>query len=98
MRRGSYKAVAEAVRAGAPINATDEAGYTALMRCCVSGKMIDLILGSDACNVNHSAAPDGSTPLLLAARHRSARTVQALLNRGVARVLCGQTLVARGLQ
>ncbi|KAL1529635.1 hypothetical protein AB1Y20_000577 [Prymnesium parvum] len=83
VRRGSYKGVKEAIRDGwAPVNATDDAGFTALMRCCVSGQMLELVLGCEGCDVNHSAAPDGSTPLLLAARHRSVRTVHTLLRRG----------------
>eukprot|EP00966_Prymnesium_polylepis_P325945 7381877-Prymnesium_polylepis.1 len=83
VRRGSYKAVSDGIRQGwAPINSADEAGFTALMRCCVSGQMLELVLDGKGCDVNHTAAPDGSTPLLLAARHRSVRTVHTLLSRG----------------
>lgn len=85
MRGGSYKAVQQSLREGwAPVNATDAAGYTALMRCCVSGHLLEVLLGCEEVDVNASSAPDGSTALLLAARHRSARTVHALLRRGAA--------------
>ena len=36
IRSGSYASVQSSLRQGwAPVNATDAAGYTALMRCCV---------------------------------------------------------------
>ena len=83
VRAGNYGAVKKLLRSGSPpINATDSSGYTALMRCCVSGKLLQVLLDWPECDVNASAAPDGSTALLLAARHRSARTVHALLQRG----------------
>ena len=65
----------------APLDATDSAGYTALMHCCVSGHMVALMLDS-GCDVNLSEAPNGSTALLLAARYRSVHTVHSLLSRG----------------
>ena len=38
-RRGSYATVQSGIREGwAPVNACDAVGYTALMRCCVSGQ------------------------------------------------------------
>lgn len=67
-----------------PVNATDASGYTALMRCCVSGHLLEALLSCDALDVNAGSAPDGCTALLLAARHRSARTVHTLLRRGAA--------------
>ena len=66
----------------APVNACDAVGYTALMRCCVSGQMLELLLGCSAVDVNATGAPDGTTPLMLAARYRTARTVEALLRAG----------------
>ena len=43
-RRGSYATVQSGIREGwAPVNACDAVGYTALMRCCVSGQMLDLL-------------------------------------------------------
>ena len=82
-RRGSYATVQSGIREGwAPVNACDAVGYTALMRCCVSGQMLDLLLGCSAVDVNATGAPDGTTPLMLAARYRSARTVEALLRAG----------------
>ena len=83
VRRACYAGVQQALREGwAPLNTTDAVGYTALMRCCVSGQLLEVILGCPECDVNLSRASDGSTALLLAARHRSARTVHALLKRG----------------
>ena len=82
-RRGSYAAVESGIREGwAPVNACDAGGYTALMRCCVSGQMLELLLGCPAVDVNATGAPDGTTPLMLAARYRTARTVEALLHAG----------------
>jgi hypothetical protein len=83
IRSGSYNAVRAAIREGwAPVNAVDETGYTALMRCCVSGHLLDLLISIRDCDVNVSSAVDGSTALLLAARHRSLRAVHALQHRG----------------
>lgn len=83
VRKACYAEVQSGVRDGtAPINATDAAGYTALMRCCVSGQLLEVLLSCADCDVNLSHATDGLTALLLAARHRSARTVHALLRRG----------------
>ena len=45
------------------------------------GQLLEVILGCPECDVNLSRASDGSTALL-AARHRSARTVHSLLKRG----------------
>ena len=125
-RRGSYATVQSGIREGwAPVNACDAVGYTALMRCCVSGQarhptpcrptlrhptprlprpachalsyalsqalsdqrlvpgqMLELLLGCSAVDVNATGAPDGTTPLMLAARYRTARTVEALLHAG----------------
>ena len=82
-RRGSYATVQSGIREGwAPVNACDAVGYTALMRCCVSGQMLELLLGCSAVDVNATGAPDGTTPLMLAARYRTARTVEALLRAG----------------
>ena len=82
-RGGSYARVLQGIREGwAPVNETDAAGFTALMQCCVSGQMVDLLIECATCDVNASAAPDGSTPLLLAARYRNPSTVGALLGRG----------------
>ena len=40
---GSHADVQAALRDGwAPVNATDSAGFTALMRSCVSGKLLEL--------------------------------------------------------
>ena len=83
IRSGSYASVQSSLRQGwAPVNATDAAGYTALMRCCVSGQLLEVLLGCDDIDVNGGRAPDGATALLLAARYRSVRTVHALLRRG----------------
>lgn len=83
VRKACYAGVQSGLRDGwAPVNSTDATGYTALMRCCVSGQLLEVLLGSPKCDVNVIAASDGSTALLLAARHRSARTVHALLRRG----------------
>jgi hypothetical protein len=84
VRRGSYKAVQKSLREGwAPVNATDKAGYTACMHCCVSGRLLEALLGCKEVNVNMQAN-DGNTALHLAARYRSASTVHALLRRGAA--------------
>jgi ankyrin repeat protein len=83
VRKSDYKGVRDSIRDGsAPLNATDSQGYTALMRCCVSGQLLEVLLACTDLDVNQSSAADGSTALLLAARHRSARTVHALLRRG----------------
>ena len=84
VRCGSYKAVQKCLREGwALVNATDKAGYTALMHCCVSGRLLEALLGCSEVNVN-LRANDGNTALHLAARYRSASTVHALLRRGAA--------------
>lgn len=44
--------------------------------------MLDLLVGCSAVDVNATGAPDGTTPLMLAARYRTARTVEALLHAG----------------
>ena len=84
VRAGSFRDAQKALRDGwAPVNAADGTGCTALMRACVSGgPLLELLLGCPACDVNATGASDGATPLLLAARHRSARVVHALLRRG----------------
>ena len=83
VRKGNYAGVQAGLREGwAPVNATDPVGYTALMRCCVSGQLLEVLLGRADVDVNLSNSADGATALLLAARHRSARTVHALLKRG----------------
>ena len=83
VRKGCYAGVQASMREGwAPVNATDAVGYTALMRCCVSGQLLEVLLGCSECDVNLTHAGDGATALLLAARHRSARTVHSLLRRG----------------
>jgi len=82
VRRGSHSAVQNCLRDGwAPVNATDSAGYTALMRSCVSGRLLALLLDTE-CDVNATAAADRSTALLIASRHRSARIVDHLLQKG----------------
>ncbi len=79
---GSHADVQAALRDGwAPVNATDSAGFTALMRSCVSGKLLELLLSSPRCDVNAGASTDQTTALLLASRHRSARIVHTLLRR-----------------
>ena len=84
VRRGSYKTVQKSLREGwAPVNATDKAGYTACMHCCVSGRLLEALLGCKEVNINMQAN-DGNTALHLAARYRSASTVHALLRRGAA--------------
>ena len=85
-RQGNYAIVQRGIREGwAPVNAIDPTGgYTALMRCCVSGQMLDLLLGCRGIDVNLTGASDGTTPLLLAARYRSPRSVDALLRAGAA--------------
>ena len=41
-QRGSYATVQSGIREGwAPVNACDAGGYTALMRCCVSGQLLE---------------------------------------------------------
>ena len=70
-RQGNYALVQRAIQEGwAPVNAVDPGGYTALMRCCVSGQMLDMLLGCSGIDVNLTGATDGTTPLLLAARYR----------------------------
>ena len=84
-RRGSYADVSSGIREGwAPVNAVEASGYTALMRCCVSGQMLDLILGCRDVDVNLTGAADGTTPLHLAARYRTPRSVEVLLRMGAA--------------
>ena len=83
VRRGAHSAVQAALREGwAPVNAPDSAGFTALMRGCISGQLLTLLLASPRCDVNAAAAADGSTALLLASRYRSASVVDRLLRRG----------------
>ena len=84
IRTGCHAGVQASLRASAPINATDGSGFTALMRCCVSGQLLEVLLACPDLDVNKSSAKCGSTALLLAARYRSARTVHALLKRGAA--------------
>ena len=66
----------------APLDATDAAGFTALMRCCVSCPSLVGLLIESCADVNRTAARDGSTALLLAAKHRTAHTVHTLLSSG----------------
>jgi ankyrin repeat protein len=67
VRRGSYKTVQKSLREGwAPVNATDKAGYTACMHCCVSGRLLEALLGCKEVNINIQAN-DGNTALHLAA-------------------------------
>ena len=89
-RQGNYAIVQRGIQEGwAPVNAIDPTGgYTALMRCCVSGQMLDLLLGCRGIDVNLTGASDGSTPLLLAARYRSPRSVDALLRAGAQLSVC----------
>ena len=89
-RQGNYAIVQRGIREGwAPVNAIDPTGgYTALMRCCVSGQMLDLLLGCRGIDVNLTGASDGTTPLLLAARYRSPRSVDALLRAGARLSTC----------
>jgi hypothetical protein len=83
VRHGSHSAVQSCLRDGwAPVNSTDAAGFTALMRSCVSGQLLSLLLSHAGCDVNATAAADRSTALLIACRHRSARIVNQLLQRG----------------
>ena len=52
------------------------------MRCCVScPSLVGLLIDSSA-DLNWTSARDGSTALLLAAKHRTAHTVHALLSGG----------------
>ena len=79
-KNGRYASVQSGIREGwAPLNACDQGGYTALMRCCVSGQLLELLLGCKGVDVNLTGAPDGTTPLMLAARYRTSRVVDSLL-------------------
>eukprot|EP00967_Tisochrysis_lutea_P006515 scaffold7724_cov27-Tisochrysis_lutea.AAC.1 len=72
VRRGSFSLVSSALaQQSSPVNEVDSGGFTALMRCCVSGQLLSLLLEHAGVDVNASGAPDGSTALLLACRSGS---------------------------
>lgn len=83
VRRGTHSLVQSFLREAPWLaNATDAAGFTALMRSCVSGQLLNVLINCAACDVNATAAADRTTALLIASRYRSARVVDQLLRRG----------------
>lgn len=100
VRQRKHAVVRRALTDGtAPANAIDKHGRTALMRACVDGQMLYLLLDNTTplIDLNVANPRDGATALLLACRYRSARIVHQLLRQNalVTRDYTGGTVLHR---
>lgn len=80
VKNNDYKAVEKMLKSGnAPLNALDNTGNTALMRACVNGQLLDLLLRSRRIDVN---AGTHSTPLHISCKRRPVKAAEQLVLRG----------------
>jgi ankyrin repeat protein len=80
--RGNREAVEALLRAGAPVDATDDNGVAPLALACANGDeaIASILLGAGA--RPNLARPSGETPLMTAARTGNLPTVKTLLAHG----------------
>src|SRR5262245_59700415 len=80
--KGNREAVQALIRAGAPVDATDDNGIAPLALACANGNEAIATLLLDAGALSNLARPSGETPMMTASRTGSVPTVKALLGHG----------------